>query len=218
VRATIRLATTRSGSPVIALHLGNPARPALLVVGCIHGNETAGIAVTDTLAAMSADRLANANLWIVGVVNPDGLRRGTRVNGNGVDLNRNFPARWQPLGGRGDIHYAGPAPASEPETVAMVQLLKTVRPAIGIWFHQALAVIDNSEGPAVAEEALSDALRLPEQPLPDYPGSAVGFENTVVPRSAFAVELPAGPLAAAATRRAAATILALASGLPASGR
>jgi protein MpaA len=214
VHRTVRLTTTRAGTPVVALHLGNPARPAVLVVGCIHGNETAGIAVADLLARLPAGRLAAVNLWIVATLNPDGVRRGTRVNSDGVDLNRNFPARWQPLGRRGDIHYAGPAPASEPETVAMVQLLKTVRPAVGIWFHQALAVVDTSEGPAAPEKALAQALRLPEQALPDYPGSAVGFDNTLVRRSAFVVELAAGPLGVAARRRAADAILALAAGLP----
>jgi protein MpaA len=209
VRQQLRIGTSRQGRPITALHIGDPRLPAVLVVGCIHGSEAAGVAVTDALAALPAERLRTVNLWVVGLANPDGASRGTRVNGGGVDLNRNFPAHWQPIGSRGDLQYSGPAAASEPETVAMVDLLRTVRPAVGIWFHQALALVDTSEGPAVAEDALADALSLPETALTDYPGSAIGFENSLVPRSAFAVELPAGRLSATAVKAAVGAIVTL---------
>ena len=165
--------------------------------------------MTDALAALPDERLRTVNLWVVGLANPDGASRGTRTNGHGVDLNRNFPAHWQPLGGLGDVHYAGPTAASEPETVAMVDLLRTLRPAVGIWFHQHLALVDTSEGPAIPEDALADALHLPETGLTDYPGSATGFENTLAPRSGFVVELPAGRLSSSAVQAAVGAILSM---------
>jgi succinylglutamate desuccinylase len=33
------------GRPIQAVEVGDPSRTRVLVVGCIHGNETAGIAV-----------------------------------------------------------------------------------------------------------------------------------------------------------------------------
>jgi murein peptide amidase A len=59
-----------------------------VVVGCIHGNETAGIAIANALERLSPRDL---DLWIVADLNPDGAAADTRQNAHGVDLNRNFP-------------------------------------------------------------------------------------------------------------------------------
>jgi protein MpaA len=68
----------------------------VLVVGCIHGNEPAGIAIAQRLERSSP---RGVDLWIVPVLNPDGRAADTRGNTHGVDLNRNFPWHWRPLGG-----------------------------------------------------------------------------------------------------------------------
>ena len=52
------------------------------------------------------------DLWIVENMNPDGYAAHTRQNADGVDLNRNFPWHWRPLGPRGSQQYAGPRPLS----------------------------------------------------------------------------------------------------------
>ena len=53
--------------------------------------------------------------------NPDGSAASTRHNANGVDLNRNFPYRWQPQDG---VYESGAGPASEPETQAMQRFIE----------------------------------------------------------------------------------------------
>ena len=58
-------------------------------------------------------------LWLVESMNPDGQAAQVRQNANGVDLNRNFPYKWGPIGVPGDSQYAGTGPASEPETQAI---------------------------------------------------------------------------------------------------
>ena len=61
-------------------------------------------------------------------MNPDGQAAQVRQNANGVDLNRNFPDSWGPIGVPGDSEYAGTGPASEPETQAIVNLVEQLRP------------------------------------------------------------------------------------------
>src|SRR4029077_13022119 len=101
------------GRPIIAFRLGDPtSETKILVVGCIHGNESAGTAIA---RALIADPPADIDLWVIRNLNPDGFRAGTRQNGRGVDLNRNFPFHWRPAGRPWDKEYPGPHPLSEPE-------------------------------------------------------------------------------------------------------
>src|SRR3954465_9642810 len=49
-RATVvRLGASARGLPIDAVHIGGGGRADLLVVGCVHGNEPAGIAITRRL-------------------------------------------------------------------------------------------------------------------------------------------------------------------------
>jgi protein MpaA len=180
---------------------------SMLVVGSVAGDEPGGIAVSKLLASEAA--IAGVQLWLIPDVNPDGAARGTRVNAHGVDLNRNFPFTWRHLGKPGNRNYSGPGPSSEPETRAIEAFIQHTRPDLAVWLHQPYGLIDDSEGPGWAERQLGRALRLPLARLRDYPGSAIGYDNHLVPASAFDVELP-GNLSQADTRRAAVAIRSLA--------
>jgi murein tripeptide amidase MpaA len=79
----------------------------VLVFGCIHGNETAGIAVARALERVRA----GADLWIVPNLNPDGAARGTRQNGRDVDLNRNWQGRLGSTGAAATSTTAGNGPS-----------------------------------------------------------------------------------------------------------
>jgi protein MpaA len=195
--------------PITAIERGDPDSPRrALVVGCIHGNEPAGIAIARALVTTAVP--PEVDLWVVPDLNPDGVAVSTRVNTDGVDLNRNFPYRWKPGGARRSIHYAGPRPLSEPESRILATLLQSLRPTLGIWYHQALAVVDSSQGPLAAERRYAVATGLSLQRLTDYPGSAVGFEEHLFGPTAFVVELPAGTLTPTQTRRHVSTVLAIA--------
>jgi murein tripeptide amidase MpaA len=209
VNREVVLGQSVRGRPIVAKQSGDPDSPfVVLVVGCIHGNEPAGIAITNALARSTLP--AEVNLWTVPDLNPDGVAERTRGNAHGVDLNRNFPHLWRPLGSPGSSRYSGPTPLSEPEARVAAALLQQIHPVLGIWYHQALNVVDDSEGPRVLEREYASLTRMRLNRLPDYPGSAVGFENARFGPTAFVVELPGrlAPGVAAVQARAVLTLAA----------
>jgi protein MpaA len=198
------------GRTIDAFELARPgaSRP-VLVIGCVHGNEPAGIAIARRL--LSTTPATGSALWIVPDLNPDGVAENTRVNADLVDLNRNFPWHWRPLGTRGDPQYAGPRPLSEPEARAARALILRVRPRITVWFHQPADLVDLSGGDPRIERTFARLVGLPVKRLTRYPGSAVSWGNSVLPgTTAFVVELPPGPLSQRAVNRYARAVLALA--------
>jgi protein MpaA len=181
-------------------HVGRATGPAILVFGAIHGDEAAGIAITRDLLEDSSS--LRANLWVVPDLNPDGVAMKTRQNADGVDLNRNFPWHWQHAGSRGDLHYSGPHVLSEPESRFAVALIMRVHPSITIWFHQPLALVDESGGSLGVERRFARRVGLPIRKLPRYRGSATTWENhRSAATTAFVVELPSGALSDSAVER-----------------
>lgn len=200
-RRTLVLGRSVRGRPITATVLGDPRAPRrLLVVGAIHGNEPAGIRIAQRL--LDGRAAAGWALWVVADLNPDGVAMGTRQNARGVDLNRNFPYAWQPLGSRGAVDYSGPMALSEPESRLATALILRIRPAIAIWFHQHQAVTDASGGDIRIERRFAMLSRLPLVHLTRYPGSAAGWQDHRLPgTTAFVVELPAGEPSRPALRR-----------------
>ncbi len=100
--------------------------PSVMIVSAHHGNEYGTpIVALDTISRLTngygvdpeITRLVDDNeIWVAPVWNPDGYWR-SRTNGNGIDLNRNYPFLWS---SRCNTGIKGRAPASEPETQAMV--------------------------------------------------------------------------------------------------
>jgi len=210
-RRTVILGRSVDGRPMVAVEVGDLDSPRrALVVGCIHGNEPAGIAIAARLARSALPR--ELDLWIVPNLNPDGFAAGTRGNARGVDLNRNFPWRWQPLGG---LYYSGPHPLSEPESRLAAALVGSLDPAVSIWFHQHLDVVDDSQGSLAIEHRFARASGLQLARLPREPGSAVGWQNhRDRSTTAFVVELPPGALSTPAVTRLARAVLAVAAVAP----
>jgi predicted deacylase len=87
----VLLGRSEDERPIFALRVGDPNGPRVLVFGCIHGDERAGIAVAHAL-----ERVRTIDdVWIVPNLNPDGAALGMRQDGRGVDLNANWSSQWQ---------------------------------------------------------------------------------------------------------------------------
>jgi murein peptide amidase A len=198
------------GTPVVALERGNPSSPRkVLVVGCIHGTECAGITVVQLLAR--AEPPSNVDLWLVPNLNPDGYAAHTRQNAHGVDLNRNFGAMWEPVGHRGSLQWSGPRPFSEPETRIARRLILRLRPTLTLWFHQPQALV-RAWGPSLAAGRRYAWLAGVTFRALAWPGgTASNWQNHLhPPETSFVVELPPGPLTPLAGRPYAQALLRLA--------
>lgn len=152
---TIPWAPTTYGRSVLGLPL-EVWRPTgdcrLLVFAAIHGEEP-----ETTYALSRALRQLGESpehCAVVLAANPDGVTRGTRGNARGVDLNRNFPSKdWQPhpvthrstIEDVSDILLSpGQVAASEPETRALLSLIRELEPRAVIALHAPLACIDDA--------------------------------------------------------------------------
>ena len=134
----VLLGRSERGRPIVAFRTGDPQGTPVLVFGCIHGTECAGIAIARALERVHT----GLDLWIVPNLNPDGYAIGRRQNGRGVDLNRNWSWDWPGAGGRPwDTYYAGPRPFSERETRIARNLILRLRPRAVVWYHQHLDLV-----------------------------------------------------------------------------
>jgi protein MpaA len=138
------IGTSAGGRPITASHRGTPGGTVVLVVGVIHGNENAGLAIVDRLAQLPLP--AGIDLWLLPLMNPDGYANDVRGNANGVDLNRNFPHDWTAIAAPGDWQYSGSGPGSEPETQAYMAFTERIHPALTLWYHQDLNRVSPSTG------------------------------------------------------------------------
>ena len=111
----------------------------LVIIGGVHGDEPEGIELArQTLSWLQKeqDRGEKLRPWIViPCLNVDGAAKNERVNGRGVDLNRNYPSRdWSPVSDK-PRYSPGPHPGSEPEVQAVVELINQVSPIALIHCH-----------------------------------------------------------------------------------
>ena len=151
--------TSVLGLPMTVIHRTTEgASRRVLVIGSIHGDERAGLRVVRALRDR-VDLPDQLDLWLAPTVNPDGTAADRRTNAHGVDLNRNFPYNWH-TSGRGDT-WSGPRPLSEPESVALRDLVRRVDPWLVVTFHQPLFGVGLNDDHRDVVRALAAGMRLP---------------------------------------------------------
>jgi len=188
-----------AGRRIELRQLGDTKWPGeLLVFGCIHGDECAGSKIEPVSASLTAGCPdPDSDIYFVPNLDPDGTTAGSRLNAHGVDLNRNFPSEWQRIGSRWSPQYSGPRPFSEPETRLAAQVIRAVRPAATIWFHQY-----RGEKPFVRAwgQSMEGArhfaalARMPFRAMRWPAGTAPNWQNHNFRGATFVVELPRGGL------------------------
>lgn len=127
-----------AGRPLEVYRFGNGPTGRLIVAGIHGGNEYNTIKLANELIAHVESHPEivpeNITLYILPNLNPDGEARkhgvDGRVNDNGVDLNRNWPYRWEKDYDRSNCwHYrpttAGDYAGSEPETAALIEFIES---------------------------------------------------------------------------------------------
>jgi len=139
-----------NGLPLNVVTYGSGSTERMIVAGIHGGYEWNTIELANQLIAYLKKNQhiipEGVKIHILRAINPDGEARSHgiegRANANGVDLNRNFPSNWQaewPRDGCWDYGpiTAGAYPASEPETVALMNFIKSRNIDALISYHSA---------------------------------------------------------------------------------
>jgi hypothetical protein len=180
-----------------------PLQPRLrvLVVGAIHGDEPSSAAVAFhwiRLAGQMSGVSAPAVHWrFVPVLNPDGVfsQPPRRVNGNGVDLNRNFStpnwerdARqyWEKRARKDPRRWPGAKPLSEPESRFLHEQMRDFKPQLIVSIHAPYGVLD-FDGPVLPPSRLG-SLYLHQVGI--FPGSLGNYGGVHSGVPVVTIELP----------------------------
>jgi protein MpaA len=171
-RGVIRHASSVYGASAegvpLLVHLPDSGKAEIVILAAIHGDESeTTVVVSEALRCLPQGDLQAA---VILCGNPDGMLRGTRGSARGVDLNRNFPtSNWSPEpvcyksranDARDMALSPGAAPASEPETQALIALIDRLQPRAVVSLHSALACVDDS-GASHLGRQLADRCALP---------------------------------------------------------
>ena len=173
----------------------------ILLIGGIHGDEkTASAIVFKWLEKLNQPGTQSGNRFhwkIAPVVNPDGLlaARSTRVNANGVDLNRNFPTPnwkteapqyWRKKTQSDPRRFPGKAALSEPESRWVFNQMEQFQPDVIISVHAPFGVLD-FDGSGTPPSKFG---RLMFIPVGVYPGSLGNYGGLHKDIPVVTIELP----------------------------
>ena len=151
----------------------------ILIVGVVHGDEPQG----EYLINKYLGEVEDSGMLFIPSLNPDGKDKGTRVNSNGVDINRNFPTKNWELSDK-DNYYGGDFPASEIETRFLLDVIEEYNPRLILTLHTPYKIV-NYDGPAKEiSEKISKIIGYPVEESIGYPtpgsfGTYAGVERNI---------------------------------------
>ncbi len=200
------------GRPIKVYRFGNGLHKYLIVAGIHGGNEWNTVELAKELISHLDEHPeiipVDATLYILPNLNPDGYERfwgyAGRANANGVDLNRNFPYQWKKDWEREDcwnhFHLTGGAyPASEPETVALINFIELQHFEALISYHSAaMKIFAGGIPPFEPSQDLAATLSLAshayqykpdEEAVCDYSGNLADWASSAKGIPAVDIEL-----------------------------
>lgn len=183
----------------------HPKKKVFIVAG-IHGDEIAA----PVNAYLFAKNLCNivddtyfklrssCNFYIIPCVNGYGMINNQRDNGNGVDINRNFPIAAWTEDGAGTSQYTGPSACSESETKIVVGAFNMIKPDIGLDHHnygntsyQLYGVCSSEEVSNIFYNAFTECSYAFIKNFPEYFGNKFRiFNNPAAPKVLGSYENP----------------------------
>jgi len=184
----------------IAARKTDPGKPnkRILVIGGIHGDELTSVSTVFRWLEWIDQPDAGFYQWrFIPAANPDGLlaQPSTRVNANGVDLNRNFKTPdwdkdaqkyWIRRNNRDPRRYPGKTAASEIETRWLQEQIEQFRPDLIISVHAPFNLLDY-DGPVPKPLRFG---RLVLNRLGVYPGSMGNYSGLFKQIPVITIELP----------------------------
>lgn len=171
------------GLPILAHDFGSYG-PKVLVLGGVHGDEPEGVeAATGLLGRWIQNGFPfQLRLTLVPAFNPDGVIRATRLNGRGVDLNRNMATNDWTSEIATPRYNPGPSANSEPETQALVSWIDSHKPSFILSLHSWKPML-NTNGDCLREaQAIAASTGYEVHPTIGYPtpgclGTYAGLER-----------------------------------------
>ncbi len=158
---------------------GNSKNPSVLVIGVFHGDEPQGEYLINQYLKKNPD----TNLLMIPRLNSC----NTRVNKNGVDLNRNFPTKNWKLSERNE-YFGGISPASEEEARFIIEVVEKYNPQVILSLHAPYKVVNydggNPENLNIVEN-IAKIMNYPVEPSIGYPtpgsfGTWAGIEKEIL--------------------------------------
>lgn len=184
---------------VATINKKSTSRPArIMVIGGIHGDELTSVSIVFRWMEWLGEAEPSQYHWrIVPLSNPDGLLASPsrRTNGNGVDLNRNFPTPdwltdalpyWKKRTKEDPRRFPGQKPMSEPETRWLHEEIERFKPDAIVSIHAPYGILDY-DGPAQEPRRFG---RLQLNRLGVYPGSLGNFGGVHKNIPVITIELP----------------------------
>lgn len=177
------------------------ARLRVLVIGGMHGDELSSASLALHWIAFAQADPGQTSWRFIPALNPDGLfsRPSSRVNANGVDLNRNFPTPnwerdaavyWEKRTGRDPRRWPGKRPLSEPESKFLFEEMQRFKPNLIVSIHAPYGVLD-FDGPIAPPGRLG---RLYLDQVGIFPGSLGNYGGVHKGMPVVTIELPSALL------------------------
>jgi len=171
----------------ILLHQLTEGPANLLLIGGVHGDEPEGFFLVEKFIntpELWLNLQGKANLWVIPRLNPWGAANNSRVNKNGVDLNRNMPTKDWVGKSPSPRYFPGPSEGSESETQILISIIEQLNPRLIVSAHSWNPMI-NYNGPClkvakhmsdVTKYILSDDIGYP---TPGSLGTWAGWERKI---------------------------------------